>query len=49
MASELLAAALAQTENGEDAPPLVWTAQDMRPRVDLADADAVHRLMGDRP
>ena len=49
LASELLATALAQTEKNEDASPLAWASKNMRPRVDLSDTDAVHRVMGDRP
>lgn len=46
VASELLATALALTDGKSDAVPFEWAMQDMRPRVDLSDADALERVMG---
>jgi hypothetical protein len=45
LVSELLARALS-AENDETAlPPLQWPSQDLRPRVDLDDKDAVWRIL----
>jgi hypothetical protein len=43
--SELLAQSLADTTEADGWEPLAWTARPMKPRVDLADKDAVQRLL----
>ncbi len=45
LASELLAKALAQESEESAIEPLAWTAQPMQARVDLADSDAVQRIL----
>jgi hypothetical protein len=45
LASELLAKALADTEDGAAPAPLAWVAQPMAPRVDLEDRDAVQAIL----
>lgn len=45
LASELLAHALAATEDELPAGPLEWTTGPMRARVDLEDRDAVQRIL----
>jgi hypothetical protein len=45
LASELLAHALAATEDEHPAAPLEWTVRPMQPRVDLEDRDAVQRIL----
>jgi hypothetical protein len=45
LASELLATALAQSEQTGVATPLTWNAQPMVARVDLEDRDALHRIL----
>ncbi|HEX6404061.1 MAG TPA: hypothetical protein VF003_13020 [Pseudonocardiaceae bacterium] len=45
VASQLLAKALADTEDHTEPGSLVWTAQPMGARVDLDDRDALHRIM----
>lgn len=46
LASELLAAALAQEMAEGHQEPLKWVARPMRARVDLEDPDAVERVAG---
>ena len=47
LASELLARALAETDQGA-APPLRWTSRDLgAPRVDLEDKEALRTLLDD--
>jgi hypothetical protein len=46
LASELLAKALADEREGDEAPgPLTWRSQPMRARVDLEDRDAVQSIL----
>lgn len=45
VASELLARALAETENEAEPAALAWATQPMGARVDLADTEAVQRLL----
>jgi len=45
LASELLAKALADTEDGPTPAPLVWVTQPMAARVDLEDRDAVQAIL----
>lgn len=45
LASELLATALAQTEEGGETTALSWNTQPMMARVDLEDRDALHRIL----
>ncbi len=45
VASELLARALAETEDEAEPVALVWTALPMAARVDLEDAEAVQRVL----
>jgi hypothetical protein len=45
LVSELLAQALAQTPPPTEGQPLQWPAQDMRPKIDLGDKDAVMRAL----
>lgn len=47
LVSELLARALDETEPATS-PPFDWVTTPMAARVDLEDADAVHRLLDDR-
>jgi len=49
LASELLAHALAVTEDAHQAAPLEWTARPMRARVDLEDRDAVQNIFDAEP
>lgn len=48
LASELLAKAMADESAGETLPPLQWPSQDLRPKVDLDDKDAVWRILDER-
>jgi hypothetical protein len=43
--SELLSEALSRRGDEGDPAPLRWTAQAMRPRVDLTDKDALYALL----
>lgn len=45
LVSELLARALSTEEPAEELPPLQWPSQDLRPRVDLDDKDAIWRIL----
>ena len=46
LVSDLLVIALAQSRDGEPAPPdFQWVSRDMGPRLDLADRDALHDVM----
>lgn len=45
LASELLATALAESEDRIEPGPLTWKTQPMAARVDLEDRDAVHRIL----
>ena len=45
LASELLAHALAITEDEHPDAPLEWTVRPMHARVDLGDRDAVQRIL----
>lgn len=45
VASELLAKALADTEDRPEPGPLMWNKQPMAARVDLEDSDALHRIL----
>lgn len=45
LASELLAHALAMTEDDRPAAALDWTVAPMQARVDLEDRDAVQRIL----
>lgn len=45
LASELLARALADTEQDDVAPPLQWAVQPMAARVDLEDRDSLAALL----
>lgn len=45
VASELLARALAETEDEAEPVALAWTAQPMAARVDLEDSEAVQRVL----
>ncbi|CAN5850862.1 antitoxin VapB48 [soil metagenome] len=47
LASELLARALAETDDGGDLRPLSWRSRAMGARVDLDDGDEVERLLGE--
>ena len=44
LVSELLARALAE-DGAEALPPLQWPSQDLRPRIDLEDKEAVWRTL----
>jgi hypothetical protein len=46
LVSELLAQAIAADD--EAAPPFQWVVKDLRPRVDLADKDAVWAILDER-
>ncbi len=50
LVSELLARSLAEGNVVTELPPLRWPSQDLRPRMDLDDKDAVWRVLdeGDR-
>jgi len=48
LVSELLARALSAEEPGKELPPLQWPSQDLRPRVDLDDKEAVWRILDER-
>ncbi len=48
LASELLARSLAEDSTAEPLPPLSWPSQNLRPRVDLDDKDAVWRILDER-
>lgn len=48
LVSELLAMAMAEPAGESEAEPLPWATAQMRPRVDLEDRDAVHRLLDGR-
>ncbi len=48
LASELLARSLAEDSAAESLPPLNWPSQNLRPRVDLDDKDAVWRILDER-
>ena len=48
LASELLARALAEGQPSPGNEPLVWVSQRMGARVDLADKDAVQRVLDER-
>ncbi|MGH3587796.1 MAG: hypothetical protein ACRDQ0_15890 [Pseudonocardia sp.] len=48
LASELLAHALAATEDESPPEPLPWATRPMRARVDLEDREAVQRFLDDR-
>lgn len=45
VASELLARALAETEDDSEPGALAWTARPMAARVDLEDTEAVQRVL----
>ena len=45
LVSELLAKALAETEEGGGAEPVTWESGPMRARVDLEDSEAVRRAL----
>jgi outer membrane protein TolC len=45
LVSELLARALSAEEPVKEPPPLQWPSQDLRPRVDLDDKEAVWRIL----
>ncbi|MGI8683338.1 MAG: antitoxin [Mycobacteriales bacterium] len=45
VASELLARALADSDEPMNPTPLAWTSQPMQARVDLHDRDAVQRIL----
>lgn len=47
LVSELLARALAETEEDQRPTPLRWSSQPMQPVVDLEDHDAVSRILDD--
>ncbi|MGH9165994.1 MAG: antitoxin [Acidimicrobiales bacterium] len=48
LASELLARALADKGAVETLPPLRWPSQNLRPKIDLEDKDALWRILGER-
>lgn len=48
LVSELLARSLAEDSAAAPLPPLMWPSQDLRPRVDLDDKDAVWRILDER-
>jgi hypothetical protein len=48
LVSELLAQALAHEPRPTDGRPLRWPSQDMRPKIDLEDKDAVLRALDER-
>lgn len=48
LVSELLARALSAEEPMKELPPLQWPSQDLRPRVDLDDKEAVWRILDER-
>lgn len=45
LVSELLARALSEEDVVTELPPLQWPSQDLRPRIDLDDKDAVWRIL----
>ena len=45
LVSELLARALAEENDVTELEPLEWPSQDLRPRIDLDDKDAVWRIL----
>ena len=45
LVSELLALALSDEGAADELPPLQWPSQDLRPRVDLDDKDAIWRIL----
>lgn len=45
LVSELLARALSEQDDVTELPPLQWPSQDLRPRIDLDDKDAVWRVL----
>lgn len=45
LVSELLAKALAAEEPAKELPPLQWPSQDLRPRVDIDDKEAVWQIL----
>ncbi|MGI8808123.1 MAG: antitoxin [Acidimicrobiales bacterium] len=45
LVSELLARALSEETVVSELPPLQWPSQDLRPRIDLDDKDAVWRIL----
>lgn len=45
LVSELLARALSEEDVATELPPLQWPSQDLRPRIDLEDKDAVWRIL----
>lgn len=48
LVSELLARALTADGQAKELPPLHWPSQDLRPRVDLDDKEAVWRILDER-
>lgn len=44
LASELLARALSESPDDDPLPPLNWPSQDLQPRVDLEDKDALWKI-----
>jgi len=48
LVSELLARALSAEEPAKELAPLQWPSQDLRPRVDLDDKEAVWRILDER-
>ncbi len=48
LVSGLLAKALADPKAEESPPPLDWPSQNLRPRVDLDDKEAVWRILDER-
>ena len=50
VASELLAASLAQRSNNQkESPKLLWNAMPMKPLVDINDKDALYRTLDQNP
>lgn len=45
LVSELLARALSEENVATELQPLQWPSQDLRPRIDLEDKDAVWRIL----
>jgi hypothetical protein len=45
LVSELLARALSEEDAAAALPPLAWPSQDLRPRIDLEDKEAVWRIL----
>jgi len=45
LVSELLARALSEERPETELPPLQWPSQDLRPRVDLDDKEAIWRIL----